>query len=36
MKVSVIVPMYNVQDYVCQCLDSFGLPDFERYGSYLS
>ena len=32
MKLSVIIPIYNVQDYLAVCLDSVivpGLPDYE-------
>ena len=34
-KVSVVVPIYNVEKYLRQCLDSIVNQDIERYRNYL-
>ncbi len=31
MRLSVVVPVYNVADYLCQCIDSILANDFEDY-----
>ena len=31
MKLSIIVPIYNVENYLARCLDSLLVPDLEDY-----